>query len=126
MKIKKGYTLSQFVDLQQQIVMSNTAIVQPSDINSENVNEYNDESLWAWGRIKKYNDFLKQTLKMEMFVSKTDANKVIFDGELKGNYFVFPHIRIDINAVFSKYTPYSIGDFFNDFSVAIKLKNVNI
>ena len=67
MKINKLYTLSQFVDLQNLIMADETYITKPSDINSENIDNWNTATIHAFGRIQKYNDFLKQPLKKEMF-----------------------------------------------------------
>lgn len=70
MKIEKLYTLSQFVDSQRAFVLNKTKIHSPKDVKSNNVDKFNDENLFAYGRILKYNEFLKQPITKDMFVNE--------------------------------------------------------
>ena len=69
MEIDRLYSLSQFVDLQRIWLEESTGIKKPSDINADNVDDWNTKSIHAYGKINRYNNFLKQDIKKEMFVN---------------------------------------------------------
>lgn len=69
MKVDKLYTLSQFIDLQQSIIGKETGITSPENLTANNVDRYNTASLHAYGRIKKYNNFLNRPLTRNMFIN---------------------------------------------------------
>ena len=72
MKIDRLYTLSEFLNMQPLLISERTGISKPEHISSKNIDIYNTESLYAYGRIQRYNDFLKQPLAKDMFINEIE------------------------------------------------------
>ena len=142
MKIDRLYTLSQFVELQQEIIKEKSNVYSHKDINSKTVDRYNDETIYAYGRIKRYNYFLKQPLTKDMFVNpiikpvsnfdlddiellqfkewQESEKKVIFEGFKNSQYYAFNchNDKIRVNFSNSDYIRYE--SMFTDDNKIIK------
>lgn len=125
MKISKLYTLGQFVDLQEEDRIKNTEIMEAHELDSENVDIRTTAAVHAYGKIKKYNQFLKQELKTAMF---SPGNKNIFKGLNEGvvDYRIYTSDEVVVYNDGYTWVVNTLDDLARVSNGGIELENVEL